>query len=71
MTIESSIDLGNTYSWQSIAAIDNTYMALGGNLHAGVFNLDTMSMVDIISINDNLPLGNTAYATKELVVINS
>lgn len=55
-----------TYLWQKIAKINDTYLAVGGNNHVGVFNINTMEFVDIIDFPATEE--TSVYTTKELIV---
>lgn len=64
MAIEDFTNLGNDDSWQTIAYMNSTYVAVGGVNDVGVFNLETMEMVDTIPF----PYVGVSYNTTELVV---
>lgn len=66
MAIEDFANLGSDYIWKTIAYINSTFVAVGGNTDVGVFNLETMEMVDAIPFP--VTGGGTVYNTTELTV---
>ena len=63
-SIISFANLGSDL-WLKAKSIDDTFIALGGNIEVGVFNISTMEMIDVIDAPTPIGVHND---TKEMII---
>lgn len=67
MAIIDWVSFPVTDLWQRIAKIDDTFLAVGGNNHAMVFNVDSFTIVDTVYLSH---VDMTGWNTRDLIVQN-
>lgn len=66
LNIENSYEFPDTDLWQRIIAIDDRYLAIGGNQYAMVFDVISWQIMDTVAIDDDA----IGYATQVMAVQN-
>ena len=66
LTIENTYEFPQTDLWQRIIAIDDRYLAIGGNQYAMVFDIISWQIMDTVYLDDD----NIGYSTQVMAVQN-